>query len=159
MSKIFHLPNMSYVSGRIKFELSFERLSANLKRAQWWLGEQVLADCRSIMPLRTGSLIQRSHTEDNGRRVVFPGPYSRYQYMGKAMVDSETGRGPARIPTGDGGYILRFKKGAKLVATDRPLKYSRPEAVPKWFEAAKVQNLEHWIKGAKMIARGETNVR
>ena len=70
-------------------------------------------------------------------------------YGGKVMVDSVTGKGPRKIPTGPGEYILRFRKGAKLVATDRPLKYSNPQAVPQWFEHAKRQNKQFWIDGVK----------
>lgn len=62
---------------------------------------------------------------------------------------SVTGKGPRKIPTGPGEYILRFRKGAKLVATDRPLKYSNPQAVPQWFEHAKRQNKQFWIDGVK----------
>ena len=34
-------------------------------------------------------------------------------------------------------------------ATDRPLKYSDPQAVPQWFEHAKRQNKQFWIDGVK----------
>ena len=107
------------------------------------------------MPLLTGGLQQRSHTEDNGRRVVFPGPYARYQYGGKVMVDSVTGKGPRKIPTGPGEYVLRFRKGAKLVPTQRPLTYSSPQAVPEWFEHAKAQNMQFLIKGIAEIMGGK----
>ena len=71
------------------------------------------------------------------------------------MVDSVTGKGPRKIPTGPGEYILRFRKGAKLVATDRPLKYSNPQAVSQWFERAKQQNKQLWIDGVKEKIGGE----
>lgn len=151
MSKIVHLPKMSYVSSGFRCEVNLDCLSERLEKAQYWLGEQVLQDCRAVMPHRTGSLQQRSHTENGGREVVFPGPYARYLYMGKVMVDSVTGKGPRKIPTGDGGYVLRFKKGAKLKATDRPLKYSNPEAKAGWFDEAKARNGEYWIRKAKEI--------
>lgn len=150
MSDMEHFANVSYVHTNVAVDLRFDSLSAGLNKAQLWLAEQILQDCRAVMPHVTGSLQQRSHTEDNGRRVVFPGPYGRYQYMGKVMVDSETGKGPGKIPTGPGGeFVFRFRKGAKLVATERNLKYSNPEASALWFEVAKARNKGYWITGFK----------
>lgn len=150
MSDIQHFENVSYVHTNIAVNLQFSGLSERLDMAKMWLAEQVLQDCRAVMPLLTGSLQQRSHTEDKGSKVVFPGPYGRYQYMGVAMVDRNTGRGPMKIPVGPGGeFIYRFRKGAKLVATERPLKYTNPEAAPKWFEVAKARNLGYWVSGFK----------
>lgn len=88
---------------------------------------------------------------DGGRKVIFPGPYARYQYMGRVMVDRETGKGPRKIPTGPGEYELRFRKGAKLMPTDRKLKYSTPQAVDHWFDEAKKRNERAWIEGVKRI--------
>ena len=72
----------------------------------------------------------------------------------KVMVDSVTGNGPMKIPTGPGEYILRFRKGAKLVPTGRNLTYSSPQAVPKWFEHAKARNKDFWISGVREIIVG-----
>lgn len=150
MSDVEHFARVSYVHAKITVDLRFDGLSARLDKAQMWLAEQVLQDCRAVMPLLTGSLQQRSHTEDNGRKVVFPGPYGRYQYMGKVMVDAETGSGPRKIPTGPGGeFVFRYRKGAKLVATERDLKYTNPEARAKWFEVAKARNKDYWVAGFK----------
>jgi hypothetical protein len=143
------LPKISYSDGGVHITVDLRALDQRMREAQQWLGDRVLEDCKACMPLLTGSLQQRSHTEDDGKTVVFPGPYARYQYGGKVMVDSVTGKGPRKIPTGPGEYILRFRKGAKLVATDRPLKYSNPQAVPQWFEHAKRQNKQFWIDGVK----------
>lgn len=149
MGDMVHFENVSYVHANITVHLNFDGLSSRLDSAQIWLAEQVLQDCRAVMPLRTGSLQQRSHVENNGRKVIFPGPYGRYQYMGKVMVDSETGNGPRRIPTGPNEYIFRYRKGAKLKATTRNLKYTRPEAKAMWFEDAKKRNKSYWISGYK----------
>lgn len=155
MANIVHLENISYVDGNVRVEINLSPLDEKVLRAQQWLGDRVLESCRACMPHNTGSLQQRSHTEDNGRKVVFPGPYARYLYMGKVMVDSVTGKGPMRIPTGPGEYILRFKKGATLVPTSRPLKYSDPNAVPMWFDAAKQRDGQRWVSGAKEIVGGK----
>ncbi len=141
------LPKISYSGGGVRVKVDLGSLEQRMHEAQQWLGDRVLEDCRACMPHQTGDLQQRSKTEDGGKRVVFPGPYAGYLYRGKVMVDSETGKGPRKIPTGPGEYVLRFKKGAKLVPTDRPLKYSNPQAVPEWFEHAKRLHGQFWIEG------------
>lgn len=155
MSRIEHYPHYSYVDGNVHVDIDLSPLGERALQAQRWLGDRVLEDCRSCMPLRTGDLQQRSHTEDDGRRVVFPGPYARYLYGGKVMVDSVTGKGPRRIPITQGEYILRFREGATLVPTDRPLTYSNPQAVPEWFEVAKQRHGHFWVEGVKEILGGK----
>ena len=121
------------------------------------MAEQVLADCKPFMPMETGSQIQRSYVDEGGKRVVFPGPYARYLYEGKVMVDSETGKGPMKIPDGSGGYLLRFRKGATLKPTSRPLNYSttaNPQATDHWFDAAKAANQDYWLEQVKRIGGG-----
>ena len=135
--------------------VDIQAFNARVREAQQWLGDRVLEDCKACMPLQTGSLQQRSHTEDGGEGVVFPGPYARYLYYRKVMVDSATGKGPRKIPTGPGEYVLRFRKGAKLIATNRPLKYSDPQAVPEWFEHAKRKYEQLWIDGVNEIIGGK----
>lgn len=141
MSDIQHFSDISIVDGNVRVFIHIDRFSDQFIRAQQWLGNRVLEDCKPLMSLVTGGLQQRSHTENNGRRVVFPGPYGRFQYMGKVMVDPDTGSPWAR-------------RGAKKVVTNRPLHYSAPGATSHWFDAAKARNGEYWIEGVKRIAGG-----
>lgn len=135
-------PSITYVGDGFRVDIKLSRFSRQFAEAQWWLGKQVLGDCKQqFMPLLTGGLQQRSHTENDGRQVVFPGPYARFQYFGKVMVDPVTGSPWAR-------------KDAKKVLTDRPLKYSQPQATDHWFEEAKKRHGDSWIEGAKKIAGG-----
>lgn len=154
MSRMKHFPKYSIVLAHMRVELDLGRLGKRLAEAQEWLGQQVLQGCRAKMPLRTGSLQQRSYTEDGGRKVIFQGPYARYLYGGKVMVDSVTGKGPRKIPTGPNEYVLRFRKGATLRATDRPLKYTRSEARDHWFDAAKAEYGDQWVAGIKRMFGG-----
>lgn len=147
-------PNISYDNGSVHVTVDLRAYEARTKKAQQWLGDRVLEDCKTCMPLLTGDLQQRSHTEDDGKRVIFPGPTAGYLYRGKVMVDRETGKGPHKIPTGPGEYNLRFRKGAKLVPTTRNLNYSNPQAVPEWFEHAKEKHKQFWIDGVKEILGG-----
>lgn len=141
MSDMFHFPNFSFVGANFRVNLSLDRFSRQFIEAQQWLGDRVLEDCKAYMPHLTGGLQQRSHTEEDGKKVVFPGPYGRFQYGGKVMVDPVTGSPWAR-------------KGAKKVLTDRPLQYSNPQATDHWFDTAKAQHGEYWIAGVKERAGG-----
>ena len=85
MSGIKHYKDVSYVKGRVRVNLRFSKYGPRFAKAQEWLGQQVLADSKLYMPLKTGSLQQRSYVTEGGRQVVFPGPYARYLYMGKVM--------------------------------------------------------------------------
>lgn len=153
-------PKFSYDSGGVHVTLDLRVLEQRQKAAQQWLGDRVLEDCRACMPMSTGTMQQLSRVEgksmhdrscvrNGGKQVIFPGPYAGYLYRGKVMVDRETGKGPRKIPTGPGEFVLRFRKGAKLVPTDRPLTYSNPQAVPEWFEVAKRRYAQFWINGVK----------
>lgn len=140
MSDIAHFKNISIVRGDIRVNINLDRFSEQFKKAQAELDNLVLQDCKAYMPLKTGSLRQRSYVEGSGR-VVFPGPYARFLYMGKVMVDPDTKSPWAR-------------KDAIKETTDRELTYSEPEATDRWFDAAKAQNGEYWIKRVKEIGGG-----
>lgn len=117
-------------------EVSLKPCEQKHTEAQQWLGDRVLEDCRSRMPLLTGNLQQRSYVDRGGWQVVFPGPSARFQYGGKVMVDPDTGSPWAR-------------KGVKKVLTDRPIKYSNSQATDHWFDTAKAQYGDYWINGVK----------
>lgn len=141
MAAEFHFDNITYVDGAMHVEIRLNRFSRQFQQAQYRLGEMVLQDCKLYMPIRTGSLQQRSHTEGGGVRVVFPGPYAAFQYGGLVMVDPVTGSPWAR-------------PGAKKVLTDRPLKYSSPTATAHWFDTAKARHGSFWVSETKRIGGG-----
>lgn len=141
MSEMIHFENYSVVAGNIRVDIRFDRFARQFTEAQQWLGDTVLQDCKPYMPIRTGSLIQRSSVLEGGRHVEFPGPYARFQYGGVVMIDPETGSPWAR-------------PGARKVATDRKLNYSSPTATDHWFDAAKAANGEYWIAEVKRRAAG-----
>lgn len=141
MANIVHLPNISYVDGTVRVNINLSATEQRLREAQQWFGDRVLEDCRSLMPLQTGSLQQRSHTQYDGSQVVFPGPYARFQYGGRVMVDPVTHSPWARA-------------GVKKILTERPLTYSNPAAVPYWFDEAKARFGASWIAGLKQRIGG-----
>lgn len=150
------LGKVSYVEGNITVNIDLSEYPHRFKCAQQRLGEMVLESCKPFMPFLTGSLQQRSTVDNGGREVVFPGPYGRYQYGGRVMVDSVTGKGPAMIHDKYGMEVgLRFRKGAVLVATDRPLTYTRQGAQAEWFQPAKDKDMQMWIGECEKIIKGE----
>ena len=143
--KIHSIPDISFGKGNVHGHISFDRLKGNMDTAQWWLGEQVLADCKPNMPFRAGNMTQNSKTEDNGRKVVFPGPYAHFLYVGLVMVDPDTGSPWAQ-------------EGAHKVYTDRRLQYTtqfNPKATHHWFEEAKAQHGSYWVGRVKQIIGGK----
>ena len=84
-------------------------------KAEHTVAEEVLSDTAPFVPALTKSLTNRSHVE--GNYVVYPGPYARYLYHGKVLVDPKINA--AGFLT-DEGWKSRY--GSKKIETDR--KYS-----------------------------------
>ena len=113
-----------------------EQLSLGCSKAEHIVAQQVAKDTVPFVPALTGSLTQRTRVEDS--KVIYPGPYARFLYYGKLMVDPITGSSYA-------------PKGGTKVLTDKNLVFSKamhPQAQAHWFEASKAQNLEKWVRVA-----------
>jgi hypothetical protein len=107
---------------------------ASNDRAEHAVAVHMEKDTRPFVPALTGSLMNRTRVD--GNTVIYPGPYARFLYYGKVMVDPDTGSPFAQ-------------KGAVKVVTDRNLVFNRsvnPQAQAHWFEASKAQNLEKWLR-------------
>jgi len=106
-------------------------------RAGHIVAQQVRKDTSPYVPFLTGNF-DRS-TRVIGNAVIYPGPFARFLYYGKVMIDPDTGSPWAR-------------KGATKVLTDRDLVFTdqhHPDAQSFWFEASKTQNLDKWLRVAK----------
>lgn len=113
-----------------------EALARRCTKAEHIVAIQIEKDTSPYTPALTGSLNQRTRVVGNS--VVYPGPYARYLYYGKLMVDPDTGS-PWAQP------------GAVKVLTDRDLVFTQsvhPQAQAHWFEASKAQNLDKWRRVA-----------
>lgn len=149
-SKIFHFPKYSIAVGDIKVDVSLNRFEKQFQEAQTWLDEQVWTGMKKYMPQRDGILIDTTgiHNEalkGSGKVYAGYGPYGRFLYMGKVMVDPETGSPWAR-------------KGAEKVVTNRDIQFStvpNPYATDHWFDAAKTEFGDKWVKGVKKRAGGK----
>lgn len=113
-----------------------ERLKAASEKAEHTVAIQVQKDTSPYVPFLTGSLDQRTRVD--GSEVIYPGPYARYLYHGKVMVDPETGSTYA-------------PKGGTKVVTDKNLVFNKAmhsQAQAYWFEASKAENMDKWLRVA-----------
>lgn len=113
-----------------------ERLKAASEKAEHTVAIQVQKDTSPYVPFLTGSLDQRTRVD--GSEVIYPGPYARYLYYGKLMVDPATGSSYA-------------PKGATKVLTDKNLVFNKAmhsQAQDHWFEASKAENMDKWLRVA-----------
>ena len=112
-------------------------------RAEHALAEQMEKDTQPFVPMLTGSLTQRTRVVGND--IIYPGPYARFLYYGKVMVDPETGSTYA-------------PKGGTKVLTAKNLVFTtsgHAQAQSHWFEASKAENLDKWIRVAdKAVKNG-----
>lgn len=122
-------------------------IGKRVEHAQTALGMQVLKDTEPYVPMLTGSLKNRSQYVRDSHSILYPGPYARYLYHGKYMVDSKTGKGPMHYTSKDGTEYIRYRKGAVLKPTERDLKFNtsrHPLAQSHWIEASKTKNIDKW---------------
>jgi hypothetical protein len=115
------------------------KLAAAIPRAEHILAEQMRKDTAPYVPMsgNAAGLDNRTRVEDN--EIIYPGPYARYLYYGKVMVDPETGSPWA-------------KAGATKVVTDRNLVFTQThhsDAQAFWCEASKAQNKDKWERVAQ----------
>lgn len=113
-----------------------DRLRTASEKAEHTVAIQVQKDTSPYVPALTGSLDQRTRVD--GSEVIYPGPYARYLYHGKVMVDPETGSAYAQ-------------KGGTKVVTDKDLVFNKAmhsQAQAYWFEASKAENMDKWLRVA-----------
>lgn len=125
-----------------------DKLMQASSKAEHTLAIQIRKDTSQYVPALTGSLDTRTRIEGvgdagfghgtGGSTIVYPGPYARYLYYGKLMVDPSTGSSYA-------------SKGGTKILTDKNLVFNKAmhaQAQSHWFEASKAENLEKWVRVA-----------
>ena len=118
-----------------------EKLAQACGKAEHVLAVQVEKDTVPFVPALTGSLTERTRVVGNA--IIYPGPYAKFLYNGKVMVDPNTGSTYA-------------PKGGTKVVTDRNLVFTKtvhPQAQSHWFEASKAQNLDKWLRVAEKAVK------
>ena len=132
---------------QVHYRLRGKPLAERVRKAHNGLQVNMANSMDSLMPQRDGTLRRETramNTEMVGTEYVYAAAgviYGRFQYGGKVVV-GETTRSPFA------------KKGEKKVVTDRMLRYSRPEAVAEWYEAAKARDVQKWVEQAQRDLEG-----
>lgn len=122
------------VKVKVDLDIGRARVNAATEKANHLLAQQVRKDTEPFVPALTGSLAGRATVK--GSTIQYPGPYARFLYYGKVMIDPETGS----------PYAL---KGATKTVTNKDLVFNKSmhqDAQAFWFEASKAVNLEKWLR-------------
>lgn len=158
MDRMQHFPSFSIVYGDIDIKLDLSRFEEQYKKAQYELDGNVMNSMIPFMPHYNGTFIQntRAHSaaiQGSGRVYAAYGQQGRYLYMGKTMVDEETGSAWAKQGN---KKVLVSQYGGKTNAKEN-LSYTHthnPAAQAHWFDAAKKADGKNWIRQAKATAGG-----
>lgn len=119
---------------RVTADIDPEIMERRTPRADHILAVQAAKDTEPFVPALTKSLSDRTKVKDGN--IIYPGPYARFLYEGKVMIDPQTGSPWAQA-------------GATKVLTDRNLVFNKTvnsDAQDHWFEASKALNLKRWNK-------------
>lgn len=116
-----------------------KRLSDRAHGAAYDVARTVAKDTDKYVPMLNGVLRgDKTYVENTveGASIVYDGPYARYLYFGKLMVDPATGSAWAK------------KSTSKVVVESRDLVFNHannPQAQSHWFEVSKAVNKDRWI--------------
>lgn len=158
MSKeMHHIDNIKLETDSMNLNIDMSRINRNLNKAQFSLDSAVMTSMVPFMPMEDGTFINETRARSaalagSGEVCAAASPQGRFLYEGKKMVDAETGKGPMRFMSKYGEATYRFRKGAKLKATDKPLQYTKtkhPKAQSHWFDAAKKADSNSWVRVVK----------
>lgn len=138
---------VSFTLDKKRFVKDIKRLNRKIRfagdGAEHTLAIQMAKDTEPYVPARTKSLANRTIVQDG--TIIYPGPYARFLYYGKLMIDPKT-----RSPWA--------RKGASKEVTEKDLNIStkvHSKAQSHWFEASKAQNLDKWRRVAGRVMQRE----
>ena len=133
----------------IELDVDLSRFEKQYGKAQYTLDSMVMTSMIPYMPMRTGTFINVTKAMSaaiagSGTVIAAAPPFGRFLYEGKVMVDPETNSPWAR-------------PGAKKIVTDKNLEYNtshNPKVTDHWFDTAKKNHGESWVRAVKNIAGG-----
>lgn len=148
--KAQHFEDYSIVKGNIKIKLNLKQYEDKLQKAQYCLDGEIMKDMEQYMPMQAGSFIQTTKArstalQGTGKVCAGAPPMGRFLYGGKVMI-GEKSKSPWAM------------EGEIKVLTDRDLDFSKashPEVTAQWFETAKKNHKDDWVKGVEKILTGE----
>ena len=131
----------------IELDVDLTRFNKQYGEAQFALDSMIMTSMVPYMPHRTGTFINVTKAMSaaiagSGTVIAAAPPFGRFLYEGKVMVDPATNSPWAR-------------PGAKKIVTDKDLEYpSNKKATAHWFDTAKANHGDSWVKAVKKIAGG-----
>lgn len=134
---------------KLDMRLDFSRFDKQLAKAQYALDSMVMTSMVPYMPMDTGTFINVTRgmsaaIAGSGKVVAAAPPMGQYLYEGKVMVGERTRSAFAA-------------KGERKEVIEKPLNYSRhahPNVTDHWFDTAKKNHGDVWIKKTKKLAGG-----
>ncbi len=137
--------------GNVDINIDTKRIDKNLREAQIALNEMVVAQTDPYIPFNQGALAGSVEYPQGiaGGEIMYNTPYAHYVYEGKVY-------GP-NIPIRDEttGEITGYWSPPKKHPTGKEMKFSKdkhPDATKQFFEAAKKDHKDEWVKKVKEIA-------
>lgn len=133
----------------IELEVDLSRFERQYEKAQFDLDNLVMTSMVPYMPMRDGVFINvtRAMSESlagTGTVVAAAPPFGRFLYEGNVMV-------------GEQSRSAWAKKGERKEVIDKKLEYStgqHSKVTDHWFETAKKNHLDEWLKKTKKTGGG-----
>ena len=134
---------------KLDMRLDLSRFDKQLAKAQYALDSMVMTSMVPYMPMDTGTFINVTRgmsaaIAGSGKVVAAAPPMGQFLYEGKVMVGERTRSAFAA-------------KGERKEVIEKPLNYSRhahPNVTDHWFDTAKKNHGDVWIKKTKKLAGG-----
>lgn len=129
--------------GNVDIQLDTKRLDRNMMNAQKVLNLAVRTDCEPLVPFLNGQLRRSANFPEGvyGGVLEYNTPYAHYLYEGQVY-------GP-NIPIKDSeGNITGWfsPPGQAKHPTGKKIQYHEPGTADHWFEKAKEQNKDKWLR-------------
>ena len=133
--------------GNVSIKIDTSRIDKNIREAQKLLNLAVVWDCDPLIPFQQGVLRNSVNYPQGiyGGEIEYNTPYAHYQYIGEVY-------GP-NIPIRDAeGNITGYWSPPKKHPTGRQLQYHTAGTGDHWFEKAKEQHKDEWVRLVKQTA-------
>lgn len=130
--------------GSVDIKFDTKRIDKRLLECQKVLNLAVRTDCEPLVPVLNGDLRRKAWFPDGvyGGILEYNSMYAHYQYMGEIY-------GPNIPRKDDNGNIVGWyspKGKAKHPTGKKMANYSQSGTGPEWFEKAKEQNKDKWLR-------------
>lgn len=156
-SRQFHFKGFSIVKGDVKVNIDLSRFQGQYRDAQYALDSAVMASMTDYMPKQDSNFVKVTKSMSDslagtGTVIAAAPPQGRYLYEGKTMVDELTGSPWARKDAKK--VLVNQYTGHVNVKEDLNLTAGNSKATPHWFDTAKENHGDEWVKVVKRIAGG-----